>query len=626
MRMYCAAAAVFAGLAWSAGGIDAGPTSAPTTGKSPSAAQKFVQDYYGKLITSVQKTPAADDDLTVAKQLLVHANDASTSEDLRVALAKAAIELTSAIQTPEATNLARQAVELIESVSPMSDLDKAVFRKAIADRRMARAVATHKTLSQQRPLALEAAVAHIAFAKLAKLHPGHIPEAEKSLRTVRSLVFRFRLTSLRDQMPEIEKLQRWFKSRQQAFQVARFRLAAAEKRKEAAAIQAAHRQLANAYLDYDGDLITGAKHLAAAGDPRGGDLAAAAAFQTDPKTFQTATAVKAAEALSQVAQDLTDLGRQKLAGCALQLCKRYLETAPAGPEAAKATLLVLHLEKLLGLTPDKKLLDRLAEAYGGLHCKLKIIDSQKVRVVYPFDSSGEFRDFTNPDGAWKISSGILGVKAGPVPVTTMNKLRFRADRPLRLSFLAKGKQHLEGRLVFYPTDATAPVAVWRCSYYQMNKSYRAPVSFIYPPDLRAVLRDPPVPRSRPVDCDIARMLSTKQYRIDMRWDGKGTVTWVINGKSVGSATYVLPEEYGYTSIRCGLATSNSKTYFAEVMMEGDVILDPRRPKKPQPPTTAPARPPTKTPPTSPVTRPVRRTKLRQKIPASARYTRLSPAG
>jgi len=130
------------------------------------------------------------------------------------------------------------------------------------------------------------------------------------------------------------------------------------------------------------------------------------------------------------------------------------------------------------------------------------------------------------------------------------------------------------------------------------------VSAIHPPDLRSLVKGPPAPRSRSVDCDIARMLSTRQYRIDIRWDGKGTVAWVINGKSVGSATYLLPPEYGYTTIRCGLATSNSVTYFAEVAIEGDVVLDPFGRPKPKPPTTAPVGPTTPaTQPAAPATQP-----------------------
>lgn len=612
MRIHRAGLAVFVGLVWAPGRIGAAPTTAPAAAKPPTQGEKFVRQYYGKLIDSVEKTPAEDDDLTVARQLLVHANDASTSEDLRLALAKAAIRLAAVLQSKDAADLTKQAMELIETTRPMSEADKAVFTKDLADRRLARAQAMHRPGSLQRLLAVKAVVAHIAFMRLAKLRPALIPEAEESLKVVRALVFRFRLTSLRDQLKEVEKLQRWFKARQQALQGAKLRLAAAEKRGDPKAIQAANRQLADVYLEYDGDLAAAAKYLAAAGDPRKDDLAVAAAFQVDPQTFKPTTGVKAAETLARIAQTLTDLGRQKLAECALELCKTYLDTTPAGTDAAKATLLVLQLEKMLGLTPDKKLLDRLTEAYGGLRCRLRIVDAQRVRVAYDFDSADQLADFSNPGNVWKIGMGALAVKAGTNTVTTVNKLRFRADRPVKLSFLARGKQHLEGRLYFYPTDATAEVATFRCAYSFLRKAYTRRSSTIYTPD----------PRGGDVPCITPRMFSTRQYRIDIGWDGQGTVTWLINGKSVGSATYELPDAAGYATVRCGLSTSNSITYFGEMMIEGEVILDPRPytkpkppPKPPTPPGTKPKKPPA--PPVRPPRKPRRRPGRPLKTPTTA---------
>jgi len=576
MRVYCGCVCI---LLATAGPLAAAEVLTP--------GQKHVQEQYGKLIAEIKKTPTPDDDLIVAKQLLVHAIDASGTDDLRLALAKAAVELMVGLEGKEAAALAKQAFELAESISPMPALERAGLYKNAAVGRLTRAQAAHKPIAEVRPLAVKAVWAIVKYLQTLKANGGKMDQADEDLKTARALIFRYRLTEQWEVSKALEVLRRWLVARQKALDAARRLLTGATSRKDAPGIRTANVQLAMVYLEYDGDLLLAAKHMAAAEDPRKDDLAFAAAFQADPKQFDSAKAIGTVVALAKIIHELPEDSREKLGLIAISLCRKYVAAEPSGKDAAKARLLVLQVEKAIGHTADKKFLDHLSKAYGGLHCKLKLIDGEKnvIRVGYDFSASNQIRDFTGSGKNWKIVKGALAARAGEDTAVLTSKLLFRADRPLRISFLVQGRQNLGGRLTFYPNSASYKPASFR-GIYGTKQGWR---HLLYKPGSSYY----------PTRCPGGRALSGNTYRVNLASNGKGKIAWLVNGKRIGTTSGSLNKSY--TTARCAVSTTNSTAWFDELTMEGTVIV-PALPPPPPKPTTHPATRPAPPPP-RPTTKP-----------------------
>ena len=522
--------------------------------------EKFVRDYYGKLIAAVRKTPPKADDLALARQILLHANDASVSEGVQYALARAALLLTVGRAEPLAASLTQQGMDLIETLRPMSQLDKATFHRDIAQLALEQAQADRRKFIELRDLASEAIDAHVEFVEAVRADPSRLGEADKSIKTIRSLMVRFQLTSRRDAVKALEGIQRWMKARQAAIQSAEARLAAARQRQDADAARKANADLARAYLDYDGDLAMAAKYLAAAKDPRAEHVAAAAAFDGDPAKLDPAVAVRAAVTLGELAKAMPESAetpRERIGNCAVKLCQEYLLREPPGPDAAQARLVLFQLERSIGYSPQRRLQRELSRNYRGLSGSLTLLDSGQTRIGYDFAEAHQLGDFILSATGWRIAKGVLGVRA-TVTTTLTNKFRFRASKAVKLSFRAKGLQSLGGRLTFLSRQGKPPQAL-RCVLGIPSglKSYH----YIYAPGAKAI------------SCAFYGFKGTKgSYAVDVIWNGTDTLTWRINGTAVGSASYTPPA--GYDTVVCSLETSKSTTYYTYFVVQGTIRVDP----------------------------------------------------
>lgn len=532
----------------------------PAAGDDDAPGEKFVRDYYGKRIAAVRKTPGKADDLALARQVLIHANDASVREEVQYALARAALLLTVGRAGPQAVSLMRQGMDLIETLRPMSQLEKATFHKDIAQLALDQAQADRRKFLELRELASEAIDAHVEFVEAVRADASRLGEADQSIKTIRSLIVRFHLTSRQDAVKALEGMRRWIKARQTAIQSAQSRLSAARQRQDAEATQRANADLARAYLEYDGDLATAAKYLAAANDPRAEHVAAGAAFESDPAKFDPAGAVRAAATLGEIAKALpasAETPRERLGNCAMKLCQEYLRTQSTGPDAAQARLVLFDLERSIGFSPQKRLQRQLTRNYRGLRGALTPLDSGQTRIGYDFADVRQLGDFSSSATGWRIAKGVLGVRAGATTTLT-NKFRFHASKAVKLSFRAKGLQGLGGRLTFL-SDQGKPSQALRCvlGIPSGARSYH----YIYRPGKKAT------------SCTFLRFKGIKgSYAVDVIWNGTDTLTWRVNGAAIGSAPYTAPP--GYNTVVCSLETSKSTTYYTNFVVQGTILVDP----------------------------------------------------
>lgn len=561
---------------------------APTRAAPPAGptADERVTKLYGELIETVQKTADEDDDLTVARQILVHALDTSASETLQLALAKASLRLTSPLHSKDAKALTKQGWDLIREAKGMEDLALTRFQLELAESKLKRLLATRAGAPERRAAAAEVVMACIRFIDQARTDAALAEDVEACLTRARTVAAQHRLTSDRDLMQRLMVLQRWIRGRQAAFTAAAARLEAAEKRQDDTAIKAAHLAMGRAHLEYDANLAEAGRHLTLAGDAAGEKLTRAAKYLADPTSVDASEALATTTTILKLLDDLEEPGKRKVGLQGLAIARQYQKDHPGGAEAGKAGLIALQIEKALGITPATKLFDRLARNYGGLHGKLAIKKGMHVQVGYDFSSSEQLRDFGGGKGQWRIAKGVLGGRAPAESYTSVTqKLRFRRDAPVRLSMLMSGRRHLQARLNFL-AEAKGAENLYAVATLREAKTGDHTLRCTNAEGVR---------RSG------EGFRWSLKHRVDLVWDGKATVTWYVNKKRMGSSPISLPAAGRYRTITCSVGACSSQVYVGDLLIEGTVDPDPYgkealtlppspEPAAPKPPGPAPAKP------------------------------------
>jgi len=263
---------------------------------------------------------------------------------------------------------------------------------------------------------------------------------------------------------------------------------------------------------------------------------------------------------------MEDPVRSQLARTAKGMCQAYLDSGPAEVEAAKARLLVAQLQVLLGASSADKRRQDLADAYGGLNGKLEIIDEENVRVLYDFSDAKQLADWQPGVGVWAIGKGVLGAKTRPYGSGRCDqRLRFRADRPFKLSFDGSAKYELSVELKLYPWGANWQSRSERFSLRGDDASLH--VLGIGWSDRRY------------------RIAEGNVYRFEISTDGKGGFAWSVNNVMVYA--YSPPKDRqtdvlgAYVVQLRTESADRSLTAFDNVVMEGAVLSEPlwRPPEK-----------------------------------------------
>jgi len=151
MRVGCAHILLLASLA------AAGPAEVPAP---VAAAQKTVEQQYGRLIAEARKTPTDADDVALAQQLLIAAGDGAQPEAMQLALIRTAMTLVRPLNSDAAIALMRQAADQAHSIRPTGTLEQAMFERELADKQLARGQAARESADRLKVLGIAAAKAH----------------------------------------------------------------------------------------------------------------------------------------------------------------------------------------------------------------------------------------------------------------------------------------------------------------------------------------------------------------------------------------------------------------------------------------------------------------------------------
>jgi len=531
------------------------PAAAPA---AQSNEEKLAAEMFGRRIAAAKATPSDADDVELARLMLIGANDEGYSSAMRLVLARRAMELLTPLGTSASVDLAGRAFKLIGRISPPSPAFKAAFERDIALGRLARARRDRKGAAELKRLAQQAVEAHLAFVRAAMNDADLADRLNSSLRAARALIKTYKLSEQDKALAELERQFRETKNRAGRLAEAQARLRAARKSGSPAAVRAASIAAAQVYLELDGDVESAARYLAGTGDAKERPIAAAAAFVTEGR-IDPASCVPAVEALRKLAKSLPGRGRTPVAKIALGMCQAYLAGERSEIAAAKAKLLSAQLQMLLGQAAARERLKKLAEAYGGLNCKLEIVDDENVRVTYNFSDEKQMMDWRASSGTWAVGKGVLAAKTRPYRRGQCSvKLRFRADRPFKLAFDGTAKYELAAWLQRYPWRSLRNTGAERFSLRRNEAAIQA--MGVGWSDGRY------------------RVAEGTKFHFEIITDGKGGFVWSVNNVVIyrHAPEGARPRRLtGSFVVQLGTESSDrSLSIFDNVVIEGAILPEP----------------------------------------------------
>ena len=308
--------------------------------------QELVGKLYGEQIAAVKATASKEDDEALVKQLLIGAHDQAFSKKLRFTLAMTAMELAGDLGTTAGIDLAVMALNLADSIRPVQPVRKAEQLRDIASARLKRARSDRQNVETLRRLGRTAVRSHLNFVNTVITNPKLTRQAKDSLQLARSLVRRYELGDLSQEVSDTADMLRAMTRQAAKLKLALGRLGATRKSQDPRAIRSASIAVAHVYLTQTGDLIASAKYLAGTGDSREFFVRTAAQF-LEAGTLDEGSTLETIEELTKLARGLSEPARTNIARTALEMYRKYLAANPAKTSDAKVNSLIAQLEKML---------------------------------------------------------------------------------------------------------------------------------------------------------------------------------------------------------------------------------------------------------------------------------------
>lgn len=533
--------------------------SMPTS--QPSAEAKLVTSLYGARIAAALNAPDPAGKIGLGQELLDAAGDASSPATLRRLLAAEVIKLTTGIGTDEATRLANDAVNVAFKAGGMTALEKARAEQQIAQ---AHVDHTRKTDPPSLPAVMETLIkAEVSLAK-AMMADDKAEGALAILTATAAKAKGARIDRYDEEIAELQRDARSCISRLARVQAAQTQLRQAQDSGDPAAVKTATISLGLLYLTAFGDLEKAQSCLAGSGHEYEKAVSLALSFKNRKTTRMPADDLDQLDVLQKIAAAGENApARAALGQPGVGLCKSFLTGAPGGLAATKVRLLMVQFEKLCGESAADKLLKKIDANYKGLGAKLAILSNGNLQATYDFTGKKQVGDFVVTDGTWDIIAGQHSLGAEPQRGGTAlagNRLRFKADQPLTVSFKASGKDHIEATLGF-----------WVRTTYGYSQSHNVDLVFGGNNNRESWLRDD----GNTVWNDQRARLTGGTFKIDIAWDGKGSITWTINGKQLCKQDLRFkPDSLAGGCVQLRLRTMGQPMAVDDLVIEGVVIEDP----------------------------------------------------
>lgn len=536
----------------------------PTT--QPTAEAKLVRDLYGNRIAQALARPEAKENIALAQELLLAAGDSANPAPLRHLLAMEAVKVASSQGSAEAAKLAREALALADKLKTLTPTVKWNLELQIAERRYEAARKSGVAMIDRAPLAAKVVQAQIGLAKVLMAEES-LDLARVRLNAARAIARAHRLAGAEADAEAAAAALKAFTLRLDRIHKAEAQLERAKPAGNEEAMRSARQTLGLIYLLSDGDLAKANSYLAHTGHTYEAPVKAALEFTLNPKQLPPVQACNdIVEALGQAAKAAENGPAQvRIATAGMNLCRAFLASRPSGLVATKARLLLMRMEKLAGDSPADRLVKKLKASYGSLEGKLEVLQKGVVRASYDFSSQKQLDDWSSKEGDWQVARTrgkdvLVGSPQGRSRARLESRLRFYANKPLSVSFLASGREDLVGVLVFLKQNDQR----WGTHTLEfMLGAYG---------NRESVLRD----SGWPVWSDRrAKIVPNTTYSITISWDGQQAVTWAVNGKALCKHQIrYSKDDISRSSVVVGLQTRGAGAGFDDVKVEGVIMVDP----------------------------------------------------
>ena len=554
------------GILLTASLVNATPATAAISEADRATARKTVEKTFGAQIRQVRMTAEKADDLKTCQLLLQASQDASSPLAVRAELARTAMQIALPIGSASAADLAVQALQAWSTLAGMGQVERGKHLVTIREAELRKA--PRGQTRQVAPRLVQ------AILDLAESY-----ESANDLDNAAAHTFRALGMARTEQLPDLVEELTQANMRIQRVRTFRRDLAAAQK--ELAAAEAGHNaplirktmeKIGLLHLLRNADAVSASEHLARAKH----DWATAAGHlrrRASGARLSVEQSFAAAEMLRDAAYR-ADLGAKAgLLELLLDLCVELEVRVQGGSDqAARVEVLRKLARTMLSRLPNTSLL-ALRRVLSKLAGAVVLNPDGTVKLSYSFASGKELNDWTATRGKWTAGKGHLTVGKGGGSI--YHNLRFRADRPLSLSFAAAGPGSIIASLALNDDLGDYRRNAHFCAGHQGGTLW-------YFGGLGGTGRRERLPsRSQP-------------YRIQIHHDGAGGFAYTINGKAVGKLQAAKPLTSG--SFRVGFTVSRNRVAaFGALSIHGTPMpKDPVAKPDARPPQAPPSRRPPRT--------------------------------
>ena len=536
-------------------------------------ARQHVQETYRQRIEETARTTDEADDLALAQELLREAGDPNRTPDERFALADHAAMVAAGPGMPDGAEFAARAIISAESIRPYPPAEKEQRMLEVAVARMQRLQRERADEWAMKPAAEAVVELSLAYCLAAAGVEPLLNEANAALMQARTVARQHELEGLEDTFAEAEAALAEARRRQLRFNQARGALADAEERNDPTAIAAAKVALAEVFMEFDGDIASAAGELAGTGDPRERALMIATEFLAGSGEPTTEDLLVSAVALTEWIRRLAGAPRQSVADHALAMCDAAAAETADSVLAARAGAVRARLEQFMGQSRLQLFRDGLAEAYGSMWPDLELLPNGQARMSYRFQTAPQLDDWRLERGAWRVAQGAMvcaGGEGGQQDALATMPVRFRADRPLRVTFKVSGTHQIGFSLDFYPWGGGRQRG-YQAAFGATFLGRSRPGHRVQGSKLSIFGRDW-------VDEDL-RLAPGQSYEMQFVLDGAGGCTWTIDGRPLYAhreAVAVANRIAGSLELRLQTwnASTGAPTGFDDLVIEGEPLPGP----------------------------------------------------
>jgi len=528
------------------------------------AARKTVEQKFGAEIRQVKGTADKDDDLKTAGILLKASADGSNPLAVRAELARTAMELSLAVGSSDSADLAQQALDGWSTLAGLNRLERAQWAVDIRQTQLSRAgrdrrkvlapglVEAMVELAEEYEAAgdLNSAAAQIVSA-LGAARTANLTETVEELT----------LTNMRIQRVRVVKRE---------LAAAERELAAAVAGKNPPLVKKTHEKIGLLHLLRDGNPISAADHLAKA-EHEWAAPTESLRQRAAGKKLSVENSFAAAEMLHKAALRAERGVKAPLLELLLDVCAELeAEVEADSTMAALVKAYGKHARSMLAALPNNpaELLRRALKKLAGT---VAFNPDGSVKLSYAFTSSRDLKDWTIVRGSWTVAKAFLAVAKGGGDI--YSNVRFRADRPLHVSYVAAGPGSIMAVLALNDNLQSPQANAHFCVGHQGGTVW-------YVGGLGGQRSLGKLP-SR-----------TQPYRVQILHDGSGKFSLIVNGTAVGNLQAAASLVNG--GFRLGFFISQSReAAFGKLTIRGTpVTKDPvaKSDEGPRPPPAQPPRP------------------------------------